>query len=121
MSAVRSPVLNVGRNVNRNEPDGRRRGAQAVTHNRWNDVRLVFILLLCLLAHPSQALDNGRPELLLRDIYDRYRSVGTGLDITGPEAQRVVDPALLALIRKDRDVALGEIGILNYDPICACQ
>lgn len=42
-------------------------------------------------------------------------------DPIGKDPGRLFTPALAGLINADRALALGELGILDINPICACQ
>lgn len=61
------------------------------------------------------------PEAFLHAVYARYTAHGTPLDIDDAAAATVYEPSLLALMREDRRVLQGEAGVLDADPLCACQ
>lgn len=81
------------------------------------------LILGCLIAFPAcvRAQDAKTVEPFLHGIYDRYKASGAPVDISGPEAAELYDPDLLALIRADQKAVNGEAGVLDADPICACQ
>lgn len=57
----------------------------------------------------------------LQTVYARYTAHGHPIDIGSEEAENIYAPALLALLREDRRTLAGEAGVLDADPICACQ
>lgn len=82
---------------------------------------LTALACMFVLAHPSRAQDARSAEPFLRQVYAQYKAGGTPIDPTGPDARTIYDPALLALILTDRKAVNGEAGVLDADPICACQ
>jgi hypothetical protein len=81
------------------------------------------LILGCLVMLPTTvpAQDAGSAEQFLRGIYDRYKAKGTPIDSSGAEAATLYDAPLLALIKADQKAVDGEAGVLDADPICACQ
>jgi hypothetical protein len=80
-----------------------------------------WTLLVALLAPASaygQDLRSARAFTL--GLYDSYQRAEP--DVLGRRAQTTFAPHLLALIRKDqRTTPAGYVGLLDSDPICACQ
>ena len=70
-----------------------------------------------------QAKSSDAPEAraFLERVYARYESSTTAVDTLGKEAPQLFSAELLELIRKDQQLARGEIGLLDHDPLCACQ
>ena len=60
------------------------------------------------------------PERFLHRLYAPYEK-GHAPNPTGRIAASIFAPPLLALIRRDAALAHGEVGTLDYDPICSCQ
>jgi hypothetical protein len=60
------------------------------------------------------------PERFLHRLYAPYER-GHAPNPTGRIAASIFAPPLLALIRRDEALAHGEVGTLDYDPICSCQ
>jgi hypothetical protein len=60
------------------------------------------------------------PEGFLHRLYAPYEK-GHAPNPTGRIAASIFAPPLLALIRRDEALAHGEVGSLDYDPICSCQ
>lgn len=83
-----------------------------------------MILPLALLAGltlPAHAQDAAAAERFLRDLYSHYRAgAGPFLPAFDP-APDIFTPAVVALIRKDQEESLGEVGRLDVDPLCICQ
>jgi hypothetical protein len=59
-------------------------------------------------------------EDFLRNVYAPYES-GNAPNPTGSAAPAMFEPGFLALIQRDRQLANGEVGLIDHDPICACQ
>lgn len=70
---------------------------------------------------PAQAAGPTAKQAtaFLRQIYAGYRKVDySPLKENGA---RVFDKAMIALIKEDARLARGEIGAMDFDPICQCQ
>lgn len=67
--------------------------------------------------------DLSKADTFLRQLYAGYIGgpAQNTPDPTGPKADMLFDPELLGLIRRDQELANGEIGLLDVDPICNCQ
>ena len=78
---------------------------------------LVFLLV----AGPAAAQDAKSAEAFLRKIYSHYKAKGPGVELTGPKAETILDPTLVALLRADEQAMHGEVGVIEADPICDCQ
>lgn len=72
---------------------------------------------------PAPLAAQGSPESFVRSLYARYAATAATQDPSGPEwsDQNVYAPSLIALIERDRQLANGEVGFVNADPICQCQ
>jgi hypothetical protein len=75
------------------------------------------------LADQSGAAPNlGAAKAFLTRLYASYRQKVDPPDYLGAKhAPAVFTPHLVELIRLDEKTAGGEVGILDSDPICACQ
>ena len=82
---------------------------------------LLLAALLVTVATPAVAQDLKSAEAFLRSLYSGYMSGQKTPSPTGRVANDLFAPPLLALIRADQALAAGEVGILDRDPICACQ
>ena len=82
-----------------------------------------FALLACVIVpvRPGRAQDAASAKAFLQSIYSRYHKGGSGIDVSGPRAGRYLHSSLLALLREDRRLASGEVGVLDGDPLCGCQ
>jgi hypothetical protein len=82
----------------------------------WRSI--LFAAVLAPLPVQAQSLDSARA--FTQALYAAYGTRDP--EHLGRDAERTFSPALLALIRRDRDTAPpGEVGILDGDPICDCQ
>jgi hypothetical protein len=84
----------------------------------------LIMLLLCLLAFAASAGAQDAPsaKTFLESLYRQYGKGGKGVALSGPQAQRVFDASLLALIRADEKAnGPDQVGVLDGDPICSCQ
>jgi hypothetical protein len=78
---------------------------------------------LCLLALPSAgiAAQADTPEGFLRHLYAQYAPGHKQIAFDYPDAAAIVDASLLDALHHDQIAAKGEVGALDYDPICQCQ
>lgn len=60
-------------------------------------------------------------DTFLQSIYARYSAHGAPVDVDDAGAATIYESSLLALMREDRRVLQGEAGVLDADPLCACQ
>lgn len=83
----------------------------------------LVLAALCLMALAGQAAAQNMTsaERFLRILYDGYTKSRKVPDPIGKDPGRLFTPALAGLIKADRALALGELGILDINPICACQ
>lgn len=84
---------------------------------------LCSVILTCalLLATACRATDSGDIDAFVRSIYTRYALNGPGVSLSGADATPFITPSLQALVRRDEALLRGEAGVLDADPICACQ
>ena len=82
----------------------------------------IVVLLLALAALPATASgdDIAGAKLFVGELYLAYLRPGTP-SYLGPRASQIFARPLLELIRRDQKNAGGEVGALDYDPICGCQ
>lgn len=57
----------------------------------------------------------------LQTVYARYATHGHPITVNSKQAADVYAPSLLDLMRLDQQAVAGEAGVLDADPICACQ
>jgi hypothetical protein len=83
----------------------------------------IVLALGCLLsfAAPAAAQDMASAESFLRTLYAGYAPGKKPPASFGKDVDRLFAPALAGLIRADSALAMGEVGTLDSDPICACQ
>jgi hypothetical protein len=69
---------------------------------------------------PAQDVDSVRR--FIESTYRAYDRGGPGVDFTGTHAHRVFSSSLIDLVREDlKGIGDGEVGVLDYDPVCGCQ
>jgi hypothetical protein len=59
--------------------------------------------------------------MFISSLYSGYGAGKPSPNLTGPQAAKIFTASTLALIRKDQQLAKGQVGVLDYDPICDCQ
>jgi hypothetical protein len=82
------------------------------------------LLLLPLSAAPAPAQTADQATTFLRHLYDLYEHPPTelGPDILVKHPLQVYSPRLYRLVRHDQlRAGPGNVGNLDYDPICVCQ
>lgn len=79
--------------------------------------RALMAATMFLAASPVIAVEST-PNSFVTSLYQIYRNPDA--DPLGGSAKKIFSPGLLALIRADK-VRSGEVGKLDYDPICGCQ
>ena len=85
--------------------------------NSW---LLPAAILLPLAATATHAAAQS-PDDFLKHLYDGYAPGKTPLAFVYPQARSFVDASMLALLQHDEKMSKGEVGALDYDPICQCQ
>ncbi|HTT96832.1 MAG TPA: DUF3828 domain-containing protein [Rhizomicrobium sp.] len=78
---------------------------------------------LFLASTAAQAADPtpASAEQFLRGLYAKYIPNGKPTPFVYPDAKTIADPAMMALLKRDRDKSNGEVGAMDSDPICNCQ
>lgn len=79
---------------------------------------VLFPFLLYCVSASAQGGTSAKE--FLSSLYKGYQSPKE-VDYLGKAADSIFTPELLKLIREDEKQADGEVGNLNYDPICNCQ
>lgn len=81
---------------------------------------IVTTALLCPIV--VRAAETDAAKAFLVSVYHHYLKGGRGIPLDGPGARKYFDLSLLALIRRDvKANGPGEVGVLDYDPVCSCQ
>jgi len=85
--------------------------------------RIIVSALLCLFAVTPVTADPSAAsaEQFLRGLYAQYKPHGKPVAFVYPDAKGMVDPAMLAMLKHDKDASKGEVGAMDSDPICRCQ
>jgi hypothetical protein len=79
--------------------------------------------LACILP-AAQAQTAQQADTFVRQLYGQYEHPSTpdGPNIFGKRAASVFSPGLLAIIRKEEKATpSGDVGKLDFDPVCSCQ
>ena len=87
-------------------------------------LRIAVALIVILTAPLMQAQTIPQAETFVRQLYSQYEHPVSrfGPSIMGKHAASVFSPRLLALIRKEEKATpSGDVGKLDFDPVCSCQ
>ena len=89
-------------------------------------MRRLAIAISCILTAGISAAQAAEPsaasaEQFLRGLYAKYVRNGKPTPFVYPDARNIADPAMMALLKNDRDKSNGEVGAMDSDPICDCQ
>jgi Protein of unknown function (DUF3828) len=86
---------------------------------------LIFVVCVSsLIVAPLQAQTVDQARAFVRGLYVQYGhpKASDGPNVLGPGAAKIFSPQLLQLIRKsDKDTPKGDVGVLDFDPVCSCQ
>lgn len=88
---------------------------------------IVMSVLLVLIAGVSRASSplsvsaTQGVERFLHTVYAHYAADGSPPDLDDAHAATIYADSLLALMRADRRALQGDAGVLDADPLCACQ
>lgn len=80
----------------------------------------IGLFLIGLVSISACAQEAEAPDDFLRNLYAPY-AAGNAPSPMGPAAASLFEPGLLALIQRDQQLANGEVGDVDHDPICSCQ
>lgn len=81
-------------------------------------MKSLLIAAVMLAAAPPVIAVEANPKNFVTALYKTYDN--SDADPLGSGARKIFSPSLLALIRADK-APNGEVGKLDYDPICGCQ
>jgi len=87
-------------------------------------VGLAAIIAIAFAPTRSSAQTLDQANAFVRDVYDHYQRWAAAKSPSAGQSFKesaVYSPALIDLMRKDNKAADGEVGYLDYDPICNCQ
>lgn len=87
-------------------------------------VSCAAFLALLLPAIQGRAQTTKQADTFVRQLYGQYEHPISrfGPSIMGKHAASVFSPGLLALIRKEEKATpSGDVGKLDFDPVCSCQ
>ncbi|PXV61560.1 Protein of unknown function [Dyella jiangningensis] len=70
-------------------------------------------------AHAAAPLNGVDP--FIHRIYASYTLNGPGIPLSGEGAKPFLTPSLRQLVDRDQQLLHGEAGVLDADPLCACQ
>jgi hypothetical protein len=81
------------------------------------------ILAATLVTAPARAANDASPRAFVAWLYSHYPTSEhrPAFEPFGPDMGRVFHPSLVALIKADQQLASGEVGALDGDPLCDCQ
>lgn len=85
---------------------------------------IVAICVTALMAATLHAQTVDQARAFVRGLYAQYGhpKASDGPNVLGPGAAKIFSPQLLQLIRKsDRETPKGDVGVLDFDPVCSCQ
>jgi len=60
-------------------------------------------------------------ETFVRGLYVKYTPNGHPVAFSYPDAKPIVDAPMLQWLHQDQVKANGEVGALDFDPVCQCQ
>ncbi len=89
-----------------------------LNRTRRSLVLIHFGLLLFWINACGQSKTSAK--VFLSDLYKGYQ-LSQGPNYLGNAADTIFASDLLNLIRKDQEQAEGDVGLLDFDPICDCQ
>jgi hypothetical protein len=72
-------------------------------------------------ANPKGSGADETPDAFVRRVYARYHSSGPGVSTERPAGTPYYSAQLLDAFAKDVELAKGEVGAIDGDPICSCQ
>lgn len=83
--------------------------------------RIVGFWMFFLVPIPICSTPDNTAYQFLFNLYSNYQNGNVGFRYNGTAADTIFSPELLKLIRKDQKLAQGEVGYLDFNPMCACQ
>jgi hypothetical protein len=85
-------------------------------------LRLLLTVTFFSTALPALAAPAESPEAFVRRVYARYaRDKGPGVSTERPAGTPYFAAPLLDAFAKDQELAHGEVGAIDADPVCDCQ
>jgi hypothetical protein len=85
---------------------------------------LAMMALAMVASSPARSADLNGARAFVAWLYSHYpeREGVPAFDPTGRSADAVFDPSMAALLREDaRRTPKGDVGAIDWDPICDCQ
>ena len=82
--------------------------------------KLIIAMFLCMSFNACSKPTESAKGLLTK-LYTRYEKSFLEIDIRSKYVDSLLTPAFSRLIRLDANRSVGEMGYLNWDPLCDCQ
>jgi hypothetical protein len=82
---------------------------------------IISFVMIAALASQVWADDVESARHFLEQLYAKYTVLEKEPNPLGNDGAKLFAPELLALIREDQRRSMGEVGLLDHDPICSCQ
>ncbi|WP_256738105.1 DUF3828 domain-containing protein, partial [Cronobacter sakazakii] len=82
--------------------------------------RLALVMLFFSASTLAQG-DAQTPTQFLKSLYQSYAKGNEPVDFASKGEQQILSDRLLSLVEEDTRLSGGEVGFLDYDPICYCQ
>jgi hypothetical protein len=76
---------------------------------------------ICLIYCMSCTAGNSGVLQFVSNLYVNYGNNSAPTSCYAPRADTIYSERLLKLIRLDQDIAKGEVGLIEADPLCNCQ
>ncbi|SUB82847.1 Uncharacterised protein [Pragia fontium] len=76
--------------------------------------------LLMISGHAFAAQSSG-PEAFLAEIYNSYREGSEPVRFSETGNKQIISERFMQAVNEDQELAEGEVGFFDSDPICQCQ
>jgi Protein of unknown function (DUF3828) len=97
-----------------------KRSYMKYTDPKWIHTSFLVLFAFHIFHCNSYSQKPSSAESFLVGLYASYQSQNEP-DFLGKSADSLFTPGLLHLIRADQNQPQGNVGLLNYDPLCDCQ
>lgn len=88
---------------------------------QWAALAILSTLWITACASTARRTAGMTAAQFLHTVYQRYQPGGHPISPTDSRADLIYSHALLELMANDRRAVQGEAGVVDADPICACQ
>lgn len=86
-----------------------------------HNLKWIGLLYFLTISGHSFGQQSPDPSEFLVEVYNRYKEGGAPIPFAEKGKNQIISESFMKIVEEDATLADGEVGALDYDPICWCQ